>query len=70
MGVGCAGAFAPSVHGAFAPRTDDAFGKLRWPTAGSFAFEQRGAEARWEGLLMRLSAQSALSPENGRDHYA
>lgn len=64
------GAFVPSVHGVFAPRADDAFGKLCWPTAGSFAFEQRGAEARWEGPFMRLSAQSALSPENGKGHYA
>lgn len=68
--LGAQGAFVPSVHGVFAPRTDDACGKLRWSTASSFAFEQRGAEARWEGPFMRLSAQSALSPENGKGHYA
>lgn len=62
MGVGRAGAFAPSVRGAFAPLTDDAFGKLRWPTAGSFAFEQRGAEARWEGAAYAVvRAERALA---------
>lgn len=68
--LGAQGTFAPGVHGAFTPRADDACDKLRWLTAGSFAFEQRGAEARWEGPFMRLSAQSALSPENGKGHYA
>ncbi len=56
--LGAQGAFVPSVHGAFA----DACDKLRWPTAGSFAFEQRGAEARWEGAACAVvRAECALA---------